>query len=456
MRLITIGALFLLFMTGFLFLTHKWLKKSGYIRFLYVVILLSAAGAVIIFFFGVILICPLFYDFLSHWTFCIMGWKSASGKADGPFAAATAGIWIFGVIWSFCRNRKEEKSLFRLCLINQPVTDCQIQDRFYDAALKAGIKNTPLLFSNAAVNIPFLKGIRRAAVVLPENRLSSQEQILVFAHELTHYRNHDLFFRYFLRIVFVIYWFFPLGSLWMEMLVELQETLCDIDVCRSYGSSFSAKMYYSTILSISTREINPAVQKNSWQISGLAGHISQLERRIGNMFGYRNGTRRRGIETAIMAAVSILFFGNIFTGMYWPDILVGMDRVSTEIELFPEVSETLMDGIEADINEIVKSADWKKNQEDLQWDRLTAYTLEPGQQIASETFPGNAEKNLAVLIVASHSGYEVRLVNTEGVVFNSKADENISLNLKLQDMDYRLYICNTTGTVLNLEVYCTR
>lgn len=456
MRFITIGALFLLLVTGVLFSMHKWLKKSGYIRFLYVVMLLSAAGAAGIFLMGVIYVCLPFNIFLNRWTFYIMGWKAASGGADGPFAAAVAGIWIAGIIRSFCSNRKEEKALFCLCRMNQPITDCRIQDRFYDVAVKAGIKNVPMLFSNTAVSIPFLKGIRRAAVILPENPLSSQEQILVFAHELTHYRNHDLFYRYFLKIVLGIYWFFPLGSMWMEMLVELQETLCDIEVCRSYGNSFSAKIYYSTILSISSRKMNLPVQKSGWQISGLAEHISQLERRIGNMFGYRNGTRRKGIETIIMVAVSFLFLGNVFTGMYWPDILVGMDKVSTEIELHMEVSEIFMDGLEADIKDIIKGADGKKNQQKLQWDRLTSYTLEPGQQISSERFSGSTDKNLAILIVASRPGYEVRLMNTNEIVFDSRMDDTASLNLGMQDTDYHLYICNTTGAVLNLEMYCTR
>lgn len=455
-RFTAIGVIFLLVVTFFLLVMHKWLKKSGYIRLLYAFMLFSAAGAFCIFFTGIVYACLPINILVNQWTFSVSGWKTASGNADSPFILAVVGIWTPGMLRGCREICREQKQLDLLCRMNRPVTDIKIQNCFCHAAERAGVTTIPMLFCNPAVKVPFLKGIRHAAVVLPEGILSDQEQALIFAHELTHYRRHDLLFRYFLKTVFVIYWFLPFDSVWMEMFVELQETLCDIDVCRRYGSSLSARVYYTAILSISGRMWSSSENRTSWQISGLSDHTSQLERRIGNMSGYRNGTRRIGIETAVIAAGSLLFLGNVLLGMYWPDILVKQDKITGKIEICEETAELMLADMEATVLGLVKEQEKSYPVKELQWDRLTSYTLEPGQQISSKIFRGNEEKNLILMAAASSPGYEVCLMSGEKVVYASRMEDIISLNFTMENADYRLLIKNTAGVKLNLELYCSR
>lgn len=455
LRCVVTGAGFLLFMAAVLIVTHKWLKKSGHIRLLYFFMLFSGIGAAFIFFTGAVITCLSFIVNLNRWTFYFTGWIYASGTLSSPSVTAAAVVWLTGITASCFLNMRDRKALTHLCRMNQPVTDIQIQDCFYLTAEKAGIKNIPLLFCNAAVSVPFLKGIRCPEVVLPADSLLPREQMLIFAHELTHYKRHDLFFRYLMKAVFMIYWFFPFHSYWMEKFIELQETLCDIDVCFVYGERFSAKMYYTTILSISGGKRNVPGSGCGWSVSGLYEHSSQLERRIRNMVGYRTGTRRKGAALVLSVVGSTLFLITLLGIMFWPDVFVKREQITREINSFQEMSEMVLSKGEKEKTETLEKGSLNTD-EVLQWNRLTCYTLEPGQQICSEPFQGVNGETLALMIAAAFSGYEVRLVNRNGLVYASRMDDTASLNLQLQDMEYRLYICNTSEKNLSMELYCTR
>lgn len=446
----------MLFAAGFLGCMQKKLKKSGYIRFLYVFMILSGVGAAFLFLAGLICVFSPLHMFTDRWTFFMAGWKAASGDVQFPFVFCAGCIWLAGVIRRGYEYCEKQKSLKNLCSLNQPVTDVQVKNCFMCAAEKAALKNIPLLFSNHAVRMPFIKGILCPEVIIPAHSLTSHEQMLVFAHELTHYKRHDLILRYFQRGVLAVYWFLPIRSFWMEVFVELQETLCDIDVCRSYGNRFSAKMYYMTILSMSVQDQE---KPDSRFVSRLVDRRGQLERRIGNMAGYRSGNRKKGLTTVITAAGSILFLINIFAGICWPDFPanqngniknVNQDLKSEEICLSAGGAKKGSQTQEAD------HAEQNTFEKELKWEEHTVYHLSSGEKIGSETFRGEEGKTLIFMAAASEGGYEVCLMNGEIPVFIYRMEEVGSLNLVLHDEEYRLEICNPGNSDIRIEMYCAR
>lgn len=474
-----IGAVFLLLAACFLGCIQKRLKKSGYIRFLYVFMILSGAGAVFIFLTGLVCVLSPLHIFTNQWTFCMAGWKAASGNMRFPFVFCAGCIWTAGVILRVCGYFRKQKSLNRLCMLNQPVTDVQTGTIFECAAGKTGLNSIPLLFSNEAVRMPFLKGILHPAVVMPARSLSPHEQMLVFCHELTHYKRHDLIWRYFQRYVLALYWFVPLRSFWMDLFVELQETLCDIDVCRSCGNSFSAKTYYMTILTMSAGEQE---KTDSRFVSCLADRAGQLERRIGNMTGYRSGNRRKGVAAAVTAAGSLLFLFNIFAGICWPDIPANQNENITEIYqsmnqekiCVPDGYEEAADSVRnTDLQEPAENEDVKTEADRMEaegmdgtgekdsgcrltWGESVVYHLGAGEKISSEVFRGEEGKNLILMAAASEGGYKVSLVSEGTCVFVHNMEEIESLNLELHNEDYRLEIFNTGASDIKIEMYCDR
>ncbi|MGN0294221.1 MAG: M56 family metallopeptidase [Lachnospiraceae bacterium] len=471
LRCIIAGAFFLLPAALFLFCTQKKLKKSGYIRFLYVFMILSAAGAGILFLVGVISLFLPVHIFLNRWTFWLAGWKAASGNKNFPFVFPAGAIWAAGVIRCVFEYRKKKKTLDALYLLNRPVADVQVQNCFFYAAEKTELKRIPLLFSNEAVKMPFVKGILSPAVIIPVGLISSHEQMLTFAHELTHCKRHDLLLRRFQKMMLAVYWFVPIRFFWMESFIELQETLCDIDVCRSYGEHFSARTYYMTILTMSEQKAesmgNHKNENDGWTVSGLLGHAGQLEQRIGNMLGYRSGNRNKGLTAAMTAAGSMLFLINILAGICWPDIPANQNGEIQNIDLDIEAVEICADaGFAGERSEPDPSVSGKTGEnsdttekakeKELKWEQDIVYHLAPGETIGSENFRGREGDTLILMTVASEGGYEIRLVSGEIPVFTSIMDDRECLNLELQDRDYRLLICNPGDSDIRIELYCAR
>lgn len=464
-RWITIGTVFLLCASCFLGCLQKKLKQSGYIRFLYVFMILSGAGAAFLFLAGLICVFSPYHIFADRWTFFMTGWRAASGKMQFPFIIVAGCVWTAGVIRSGYEYYEEQKYLKTLYMLNQPITDAQMRNSFECAAEKAEIKNIPLLFSNQAVRMPCIKGILCPAIIIPAYSLSSHEQMLVFAHELEHYSRHDLILRYFQRCVLAVYWFLPIRSFWMELFVELQETLCDIEVCRSYGNRFSAKMYYMTILSMSVQGQERQEKTDSWFVSRLADQAGQLVQRIGNMAGYRSGSRKKGFAAAVTAAGSILFLVNIFAGIYWPDIFSNQNENINNINQTLRCDEVTMTAGNAQIGDKQEETGDKEETDDLErikqnqelkWKELTVYHLASGEKIGSEVFRGEEGRTLIFMATASEGGYEVRLMNGEYPVAVYRMEETGSLNVELHNDNYRLDICNPEDYDIKIEMYCAR
>lgn len=470
LRCIVVGTFILLSAAFFLVCTQKKMKKSGYIRFLYVFMLLSSAGAGILFLMGMVVFFLPDHIFLNRWTFWLAGWKVASGNMNFPFVYLSGMIWISGIVWYFSECRKRRKVLKTLYLLNRPVSDEQVRNCFFYAAEKAGIRKIPLLFTNEAVGMPFIKGIINPVVIIPAGLTSYRQLTLTFAHELAHWKRRDLIFRCFQRCVLTVYWFLPVRSFWRESFVELQETLCDIDVCRSYGNHFSAEMYYVTILSMLQQKAESAGKyektgEPNQSVTGLLEHAGQLERRVGNMVGYRSGSRRKGLEAALIAAGSILFLVNVFAGIYWPDILSGQSGETRHIVLDVETEELRFDagsgqyeagyGRQDSVN-MTENNDLKTGQKELKWEQKTVYHLAPGETIGSENFRGKKGETLILMTLASEGGYEIRLTSGTIPVFASVMDDTECLNLKLQNRDYRLQIRNPGDYDIKIELYCAK
>lgn len=98
---------------------------------------------------------------------------------------------------------------------------------------------------------PLLQGLLRPVIVLPidfEKRYTPQEQRLILAHELLHWRRGDLIANAFVTALQVLFWFNPLMH-WSAGRMRLdQELACDASVLAQAGASAPHHAYASAIL----------------------------------------------------------------------------------------------------------------------------------------------------------------------------------------------------------------
>ncbi|MDO5409152.1 MAG: M56 family metallopeptidase [Lachnospiraceae bacterium] len=421
------------------------MKKSGHICFLYVMLLtISAGSSIFCLIGGISLFLP--QNLLSNrWSIFFPGWIRMYGISGGIVKIIVITVWLLGMAFSGYQLGRQKRRLQRLYYLNQPIADRVTLERFKQAADRAGLKEVPLLVSNRAVQVPFLRGIKRPEVVIPANELSEREQQLAFAHELVHCRHRDLLVRYLLRELFVIYWFLPFRFFWMEQVIELQETLCDIEVCRQYGNCFSAGTYYNMILDLTQNSGNFGTGRSMYVISKLMENACQLERRIGNMSSYQSRDHKKGVLTAVALISLVLFLGITAMGIFASNILVSgkqdiREAAVASAEYFEQTSQQ---------GEITAA----KNGFHL--NESCIFALKPGEEISSEVFWGEAGREIALIATASEAMFEIVLKSREDVQTVSVSEEWAALDFELQDMEYRLYVKNTGDNELEIELFCT-
>lgn len=77
---------------------------------------------------------------------------------------------------------------------------------------------------------PMLIGFFTPIIVVPRVDLQLDDAQMILAHELVHFKHHDLWRKLFAVILQTVYWFNPVVHLMKRELDRLAETSCDEQV----------------------------------------------------------------------------------------------------------------------------------------------------------------------------------------------------------------------------------
>lgn len=110
------------------------------------------------------------------------------------------------------------------------VRDKRIRWIYRSVCREMGISHAPRLMKNAEVGSPLLAGLGVTYLFLSDREYTDEELRLVFRHELTHYKNKDLWYKLFLLAVRTIYWFNPYLYLMGREAEKDVEYICDSHV----------------------------------------------------------------------------------------------------------------------------------------------------------------------------------------------------------------------------------
>ena len=103
-----------------------------------------------------------------------------------------------------------------------------------------------------------LFGVRNTKILIPQGMLetenySYEEWYLIFLHELTHQKKHDLWYKMFLQIIRDVYWF-CIPMLWVQKMANIDmECVCDATVTK-YMNLTQRKDYCNVILKVASKQ----------------------------------------------------------------------------------------------------------------------------------------------------------------------------------------------------------
>lgn len=190
------------------------------------------------------------------------------------------------------------------------------------------------------ISIPFGIGIFEKHIVLPQIDYKEKELRWILKHELTHYKNNDLIYKFIITFLSIIYWFNPFIYIMNKEINNDCELFCDEHVLRDYD--FKEKQDYALTIIKSLKNIN----KKSFAINLTTGLGSKeiLKKRFDSMFS-RKGKKGRviGLFLAIICIISICSFSYKKKDTFAMNYSVLSKYLSEDIELYT-ISDTKCKG----------------------------------------------------------------------------------------------------------------
>ncbi len=182
---------------------------------------------------------------------------------------------------------------------NKEVSDIKILNLLSDCEEKLNIKTRVELSYNSLITSPVMIGFFRPRIVLPVRELEDKELSYIFLHELTHYKQGDMFYKWMIQIVVCVHWFNPFVYLLEKEVNKSCELSCDEKVISSLEEN--ARREYGDTLIAFLKSDNP--YKSSLASVTLTEGAEQLKERLGAIMKFKKSSKTNIAITTIFTFV---------------------------------------------------------------------------------------------------------------------------------------------------------
>lgn len=193
---------------------------------------------------------------------------------------------------------------------NKEVSDIKILNLLSDCEEKLNINTRVELSCNPLIASPMLIGFFRPRIILPVGELEDKELSYIFVHELTHYKQRDMFYKWLIQIVVCVHWFNPFVYLLEKEVNKSCELSCD-EKAISILDEKAKREYGDTLISF-LKSNN--LYKSSLASVTLTEGAEQLKERLGAIMKFRKKSKVITAITAIFTVIVCVCF--FVTGAY--------------------------------------------------------------------------------------------------------------------------------------------
>ena len=196
---------------------------------------------------------------------------------------------------------------------NIEVSDIKILNLLSDCEEKLNIKTRVELSYNSLIASPVMIGFFRPGIVLPVRKLNDKELSFIFAHELVHYKQRDMFYKWLIQIVMCVHWFNPFVYLLEKEVNKSCELSCDEKVISLLDNN-ARREYGDTLISFLKSD---NLCKSSLASVTLSEGAEQLKERLGAIMNFKKKDKSNIIFTSVLTlflVVSAIIIGVHTTG----------------------------------------------------------------------------------------------------------------------------------------------
>lgn len=175
------------------------------------------------------------------------------------------------------------------------VSDIKTLNQLSDCKEKLHIKTRVELHHNTFLTSPIMIGFFHPDIILPDGELKNSEISYIFMHELLHYKQRDMFYKWLIQIAVCIHWFNPFVYLLEKEVNKACELSCDEAVISVLDNN--ARREYGDML-ISFVKSNHS-HKNALASVTLTEGAEQLKERLGAIMNFKKKTKTIAMITTI-------------------------------------------------------------------------------------------------------------------------------------------------------------
>ena len=190
------------------------------------------------------------------------------------------------------------------------VSDIKLLNLLSDCEEKLNIKTRVELSYNPLIASPMIIGFFRPRIVLPVGDMEDKELFYIFVHELIHYKQKDMFYKWLIQIVVCAHWFNPFVYLLEKEVNKSCELSCDEKIISVLDDK--AKREYGDTLISFMRSNN--LYKSSLASVTLTEGAEHLKERLNAIMNFKKKTKW-GIFISLLLTV-MLVCGFTVSGAY--------------------------------------------------------------------------------------------------------------------------------------------
>ena len=178
---------------------------------------------------------------------------------------------------------------------------------------------------------PFMTGIFRPTLILPKTELSGEQLDNILRHEMTHFKRHDILYKWFAEFVKCVHWFNPMAWYVSKQIASECEISCDMSVTKNMTDS-EEMSYVSTILSL----LPTGKSKQLPLTTQMASSKKFLKRRFVMIKNKKTTSRFMSVLSAVIAAIMLsttVFASGVLSDLMTDDYTIEITNNGEKIEL---------------------------------------------------------------------------------------------------------------------------
>lgn len=312
------------------------------------------------------------------------------------------------------------------------------------------------LYRNDLLQSPIIRGVFFVRIILPYQTYSREQLAVIYYHELTHYKGHDLRYKVCARIAWVLSPMHGAIGRLIKLVDEWSEYHCDTRAVAAMGGKGQGRRYFGAIIQIA--ETSRQIPEMGYIFSGLFESGILLERRIEHMKKYNEYKRAaKGVSVALALAFVIVSVTPVYAAgtqlSRFHDFIYKNVENTTEYDVAEDALEVHYIPAEEDdtYTELVYAyPEQEYIMPVLNEDEVVSFTwtVTPGTRHVSSKFYVKAGQKISTSATITPAGvtYWLGIMDSDGDVWYVTGTSSIAYTFPISSSDYYRVLVQNQGS----------